>query len=85
MGEFSQGVMMGIMMEIPRSRISEGVLGMKSVVVIIDNYIRVWPHNKLNLIFVEMYNAIQYKTDHTLKFKIYICLLFTLHIHIFPM
>lgn len=31
----------------------EGVLGMESSVVIIDDSIRVWPHNKLNLIVVE--------------------------------
>ncbi|CAM8956619.1 unnamed protein product [Rhodiola kirilowii] len=33
----------------------EGVLGMESSVVIIDDSIRVWPHNKLNLIVVERY------------------------------
>ncbi|CAM8879493.1 unnamed protein product [Rhodiola kirilowii] len=33
----------------------EGVLGMESSVVILDDTIRVWPHNKLNLIAVERY------------------------------
>ncbi|XP_047330616.1 RNA polymerase II C-terminal domain phosphatase-like 3 [Impatiens glandulifera] len=33
----------------------DGVLGMESAVVIIDDSIRVWPHNKLNLIVVERY------------------------------
>ncbi|KAK1365585.1 Protein-serine/threonine phosphatase [Heracleum sosnowskyi] len=33
----------------------EGVLGMESAVVIIDDSVRVWPHNKLNLIVVERY------------------------------
>ncbi|KAJ0666661.1 putative protein-serine/threonine phosphatase [Helianthus annuus] len=39
----------------PKSKDLEGVLGMESVVVIIDDSIRVWPHNKLNLIVVERY------------------------------
>ncbi|XP_039124494.1 RNA polymerase II C-terminal domain phosphatase-like 3 [Dioscorea cayenensis subsp. rotundata] len=39
----------------PRSKDLEGVLGMESAVVIIDDSIRVWPHNKLNLIVVERY------------------------------
>ena len=38
---------------IPRSKDLEGVLGMESAVVIIDDSIRVWPHNKMNLIVVE--------------------------------
>ncbi|KAI3718656.1 hypothetical protein L6452_19535 [Arctium lappa] len=33
----------------PKTNDLEGVLGMESVVVIIDDSIRVWPHNKLNL------------------------------------
>ncbi|KAJ3671817.1 hypothetical protein LUZ60_007896 [Juncus effusus] len=33
----------------------EGVLGMESAVVIIDDSARVWPHNKHNLILVERY------------------------------
>ncbi|KAH9607920.1 hypothetical protein KSS87_013373, partial [Heliosperma pusillum] len=33
----------------------DGVLGMESSVVIIDDSVRVWPHNKLNLIVVERY------------------------------
>uniref|UniRef100_A0A7N0VAG6 protein-serine/threonine phosphatase n=1 Tax=Kalanchoe fedtschenkoi TaxID=63787 RepID=A0A7N0VAG6_KALFE len=33
----------------------EGVLGIESSVVIIDDSIRVWPHNQLNLIVVERY------------------------------
>ncbi|XP_022991986.1 RNA polymerase II C-terminal domain phosphatase-like 3 [Cucurbita maxima] len=40
---------------IPRSKDLEGVLGMESAVVIIDDSIRVWPHNKMNLIVVERY------------------------------
>lgn len=39
----------------PKSKDLEGVLGMESAVVIIDDSIRVWPHNKLNLIVVERY------------------------------
>ncbi|XVF44377.1 hypothetical protein PTKIN_Ptkin02bG0115100 [Pterospermum kingtungense] len=40
---------------VPRSKDLEGVLGMESAVVIIDDSVRVWPHNKLNLIVVERY------------------------------
>jgi RNA polymerase II C-terminal domain phosphatase-like 3/4 len=36
-----------------KSKDLEGVLGMESSVVIIDDSVRVWPHNKLNLIVVE--------------------------------
>ncbi|KAK4785324.1 hypothetical protein SAY86_002013 [Trapa natans] len=39
----------------PKSKDLEGVLGMESSVVIIDDSVRVWPHNKLNLIVVERY------------------------------
>ncbi|KAI4386348.1 hypothetical protein MLD38_004286 [Melastoma candidum] len=39
----------------PKSKDLEGVLGMESAVVIIDDSVRVWPHNKLNLIMVERY------------------------------
>ncbi|XP_038907076.1 RNA polymerase II C-terminal domain phosphatase-like 3 [Benincasa hispida] len=39
----------------PKSKDLEGVLGMESGVVIIDDSIRVWPHNKMNLIVVERY------------------------------
>ncbi|KAH9607919.1 hypothetical protein KSS87_013372 [Heliosperma pusillum] len=38
-----------------KSKDLEGVLGMESSVVIIDDSVRVWPHNKLNLILVERY------------------------------
>ena len=38
---------------VPKSKDLEGVLGMESAVVIIDDSIRVWPHNKMNLIVVE--------------------------------
>lgn len=38
---------------VPKSKDLEGVLGMESSVVIIDDSVRVWPHNKLNLIVVE--------------------------------
>lgn len=41
--------------KIPKSKDLEGVLGMESAVVIIDDSIKVWPHNKLNLILVERY------------------------------
>ncbi|KAK6252828.1 hypothetical protein QUC31_014548 [Theobroma cacao] len=40
---------------VPRSKDLEGVLGMESAVVIIDDSVKVWPHNKLNLIVVERY------------------------------
>lgn len=40
---------------VPKSKDLEGVLGMESAVVIIDDSVRVWPHNKLNLIAVERY------------------------------
>ncbi|CAL0308321.1 unnamed protein product [Lupinus luteus] len=39
----------------PKTKDLEGVLGMESAVVIIDDSVRVWPHNKLNLIVVERY------------------------------
>ncbi|XP_062182227.1 RNA polymerase II C-terminal domain phosphatase-like 3 isoform X2 [Phragmites australis] len=38
-----------------KSKDLDGVLGMESAVVIIDDSIRVWPHNKHNLIVVERY------------------------------
>lgn len=40
---------------VPKTKDLEGVLGMESAVVIIDDSLRVWPHNKLNLIVVERY------------------------------
>ncbi|XP_042461831.1 RNA polymerase II C-terminal domain phosphatase-like 3 [Zingiber officinale] len=40
---------------VPKSKDLDGVLGMESAVVIIDDSVRVWPHNKLNLIVVERY------------------------------
>ncbi|KAL8550738.1 hypothetical protein ACS0TY_009227 [Phlomoides rotata] len=40
---------------VPKSKDLDGVLGMESAVVIIDDSIRVWPHNKPNLIVVERY------------------------------
>ncbi|XP_075481745.1 RNA polymerase II C-terminal domain phosphatase-like 3 [Primulina tabacum] len=40
---------------VPKTKDLEGVLGMESSVVIIDDSVRVWPHNKLNLIVVERY------------------------------
>lgn len=40
---------------VPKSKDLEGVMGMESSVVIIDDSLRVWPHNKLNLIVVERY------------------------------
>ncbi|KAF9604506.1 hypothetical protein IFM89_007627 [Coptis chinensis] len=41
--------------KIPKSKDLEGVLGMESSVVIVDDSVKVWPHNKLNLILVERY------------------------------
>ncbi|XP_072958311.1 RNA polymerase II C-terminal domain phosphatase-like 3 [Typha angustifolia] len=40
---------------VPKSKDLDGVLGMESAVVIIDDSVKVWPHNKLNLIAVERY------------------------------
>uniref|UniRef100_A0A1D1ZKU4 protein-serine/threonine phosphatase n=2 Tax=Anthurium amnicola TaxID=1678845 RepID=A0A1D1ZKU4_9ARAE len=40
---------------VPKSKDLDGVLGMESAVVIIDDSARVWPHHKLNLIVVERY------------------------------
>ncbi|XP_010549545.1 PREDICTED: RNA polymerase II C-terminal domain phosphatase-like 3 [Tarenaya hassleriana] len=40
---------------VPKSKDLEGVLGMESAVVIIDDSVKVWPHNKMNLIAVERY------------------------------
>ncbi|EFJ31009.1 hypothetical protein SELMODRAFT_440109 [Selaginella moellendorffii] len=39
----------------PRSKDLDGVLGMESAVLIIDDSARVWPHHKDNLIVVERY------------------------------
>ncbi|KAF5194342.1 Rna polymerase ii c-terminal domain phosphatase-like [Thalictrum thalictroides] len=41
--------------KLPKSKDLDGVLGMESAVVIIDDSVKVWPHNKLNLILVERY------------------------------
>ncbi|CAN8285210.1 unnamed protein product [Cochlearia groenlandica] len=40
---------------VPKSKDLEGVMGMESSVVIIDDSVRVWPQNKMNLIAVERY------------------------------
>ena len=40
---------------LPKSKDLDGVLGMESAVVIIDDSVKVWPHHKLNLIVVERY------------------------------
>ncbi|KAG9144579.1 hypothetical protein Leryth_010787 [Lithospermum erythrorhizon] len=40
---------------IAKSKDLEGVLGMESSVIIIDDSVRVWPHNKLNMVVVERY------------------------------
>ncbi|VVB01994.1 unnamed protein product [Arabis nemorensis] len=40
---------------VPKSKDLEGVMGMESSVVIIDDSVRVWPRNKMNLIVVERY------------------------------
>ena len=37
----------------PKSKDLDGVLGMESAVVIIDDSARVWPHHRHNLIVVE--------------------------------
>jgi RNA polymerase II C-terminal domain phosphatase-like 3/4 len=37
---------------VPKSKDLDGVLGMESAVVIIDDSIRVWPHSKHNLVCV---------------------------------
>ncbi|KAJ0037615.1 hypothetical protein Pint_23807 [Pistacia integerrima] len=39
----------------PKSKDLEGVLGLESGVVIVDDSVRVWPHHKMNLIVVERY------------------------------
>ncbi|RZC60307.1 hypothetical protein C5167_022067 [Papaver somniferum] len=41
--------------ERPKIKDLDGVLGMESAVVIIDDSVRVWPHYKLNMIAVERY------------------------------
>ena len=38
---------------LPKSKDLDGVLGMESAVVIIDDSARVWPHHRHNLIVVE--------------------------------
>lgn len=40
---------------LPKSKDLDGVLGMESAVVIIDDSARVWPHHRHNLILVERY------------------------------
>lgn len=40
---------------VPKSKDLEGVMGMESSVVIIDDSVRVWPQHKMNLIAVERY------------------------------
>ncbi|XP_020580757.1 RNA polymerase II C-terminal domain phosphatase-like 3 isoform X2 [Phalaenopsis equestris] len=40
---------------VPKSKDLDGVLGLESAVVIIDDSVRVWPHNRHNLIVVERY------------------------------
>lgn len=45
---------------VPKSKDLEGVMGMESSVVIIDDSVRVWPHNKMNLIVVERYHLTHY-------------------------
>jgi hypothetical protein len=43
---------------VPKSKDLDGVLGMESAVVIIDDSVRVWPHNRHNLIVVERYASV---------------------------
>lgn len=45
---------------VPKSKDLEGVMGMESSVVIIDDSVRVWPHNKMNLIAVERFHLSHY-------------------------
>lgn len=45
---------------VPKSKDLEGVMGMESSVVIIDDSVRVWPYNKMNLIAVERYHLSHY-------------------------
>lgn len=40
---------------LPKSKDLDGVLGMESAVIIIDDSVRVWPHHRHNLIVVERY------------------------------
>ncbi|XP_031490042.1 RNA polymerase II C-terminal domain phosphatase-like 3 isoform X2 [Nymphaea colorata] len=40
---------------IPKSKDLDGVLGMESAVLIIDDSVKVWPHHRHNLILVERY------------------------------
>jgi RNA polymerase II C-terminal domain phosphatase-like 3/4 len=44
---------------VPKSKDLDGVLGMESAVVIIDDSVRVWPHNRHNLIVVERYASVR--------------------------
>lgn len=39
----------------PKSKDLDGVLGMESAALVIDDSARVWPHHKPNLILVERY------------------------------
>ena len=68
---------------VPKSKDLDGVLGMESAVVIIDDSVRVWPHNKLNLIVVERYlmnHSISYpslgKFSSFSTFALFICSIF---------
>jgi len=45
---------------VPKSKDLEGVMGMESSVVIIDDSVRVWPQHKMNLIAVERYHLSHY-------------------------
>lgn len=49
---------------VPKIKDLEGVLGMESAVVIIDDSVKVWPHNKLNLIVVERLVYLGLKLKH---------------------
>lgn len=66
----------------PKSKDLEGVLGMESSVVIIDDSVRVWPHNKLNLIVVE--RQVYWNSKGCINFvTIYVnCCVVQVHFHI---
>lgn len=40
---------------LPKSKDLDGVLGLESAVIIIDDSVQVWPHHRHNLLVVERY------------------------------
>lgn len=65
---------------VPKSKDLEGVLGMESAVVIIDDSVRVWPHNKLNLIVVERL-ALRQPLHSLMLFFCFVSLSLSLYTH----